>query len=402
MDSVTSICIALIFLGLEFLAAAAYTDQSDGMLHLKRRRNLLFWMSLGGFFGIGFFLLFLDSLKLSFMASSLYLFLCVFALLILNSFAVFLIMSKASNSANKKDWLTSCSITFMKISGWLFSWIPLRIEDVKNERQEELSEALKEEENTIDVAENALDLYEKTLDEICTHRSDVISIDVNEDPEQWRKTIMENRHTFYPVYNEGEEDIVGILDTRDYFRLKDGHSKKSILDHTLDQPFFVAENTTADELLHQMKKKKNYFAVVLDEYGGMTGIVTLHDILEELLGEITEAEDAIRPADIVKLPRGMWRISGSADLEEVSSALGEKLELDDFETFSGYILGTLGYIPEDGTQLEAEIGNLLIQITNIKNHRIRQTLVRKKDDGISKDSGEKTSKAARNSDHKKS
>ncbi len=402
MDSVSSICIALIFLGLEFLAAAAYTDQSDGMLHLKRRRNLLFWMSLGGFFGIGFFLLFLDSLKLSFMASSLYLFLCVFALLILNSFAVFLIMSKASNSANKKDWLTSCSITFMKISGWLFSWIPLRIEDVKNERQEELSEALKEEENTIDVAENALDLYEKTLDEICTHRSDVISIDVNEDPEQWRKTIMENRHTFYPVYNEGEEDIVGILDTRDYFRLKDGHSKKSILDHTLDQPFFVAENTTADELLHQMKKKKNYFAVVLDEYGGMTGIVTLHDILEELLGEITEAEDAIRPADIVKLPRGMWRISGSADLEEVSSALGEKLELDDFETFSGYILGTLGYIPEDGTQLEAEIGNLLIQITNIKNHRIRQTLVRKKDDGISKDSGEKTSKAARNSDHKKS
>ncbi|WP_304685257.1 hemolysin family protein [Ileibacterium valens] len=402
MDSVSSICIALIFLGLEFLAAAAYTDQSDGMLHLKRRRNLLFWMSLGGFFGIGFFLLFLDSLKLSFMASSLYLFLCVFALLILNSFAVFLIMSKASNSANKKDWLTSCSITFMKISGWLFSWIPLRIEDVKNERQEELSEALKEEENTIDVAENALDLYEKTLDEICTHRSDVISIDVNEDPEQWRKTIMENRHTFYPVYNEGEEDIVGILDTRDYFRLKDGHSKKNILDHTLDQPFFVAENTTADELLHQMKKKKTYFAVVLDEYGGMTGIVTLHDILEELLGEITEAEDAIRPADIVKLPRGMWRISGSADLEEVSSALGEKLELDDFETFSGYILGTLGYIPEDGTQLEAEIGNLLIQITNIKNHRIRQTLVRKKDDGISKDSGEKTSKAARNSDHKKS
>ncbi|WP_283651215.1 hemolysin family protein [Ileibacterium valens] len=402
MDSVSSICIALIFLGLEFLAAAAYTDQSDGMLHLKRRRNLLFWMSLGGFFGIGFFLLFLDSLKLSFMASSLYLFLCVFALLILNSFAVFLIMSKASNSANKKDWLTSCSITFMKISVWLFSWIPLRIEDVKNERQEELSEALKEEENTIDVAENALDLYEKTLDEICTHRSDVISIDVNEDPEQWRKTIMENRHTFYPVYNEGEEDIVGILDTRDYFRLKDGHSKKSILDHTLDQPFFVAENTTADELLHQMKKKKTYFAVVLDEYGGMTGIVTLHDILEELLGEITEAEDAIRPADIVKLPRGMWRISGSADLEEVSSALGEKLELDDFETFSGYILGTLGYIPEDGTQLEAEIGNLLIQITNIKNHRIRQTLVRKKDDGISKDSGEKTSKAARNSDHKKS
>lgn len=131
MDSVSSICIALIFLGLEFLAAAAYTDQSDGMLHLKRRRNLLFWMSLGGFFGIGFFLLFLDSLKLSFMASSLYLFLCVFALLILNSFAVFLIMSKASNSANKKDWLTSCSITFMKISGWLFSWIPLRIEDVK-------------------------------------------------------------------------------------------------------------------------------------------------------------------------------------------------------------------------------------------------------------------------------
>ncbi len=290
---------------------------------------------------------------------------------------------QAASRSHRIEAFSAFSDTMMKVSGWLFSWIRMpqsaSQEQLTKERERlrQLESEASEEEPVIDVAENALDLNEKSLDEICTHRSEVISLDVNDDPEKWNQTILDNRHTFYPVYNENEEDIIGILDTRDYFRLKDGHSKKSILDHTMDQPFFVAENTTADELLHQMKKRKTYIAVVVDEYGGMTGLVTLHDILEELLGDINEAEDAIRPKDIVKLPRGLWRISGSADLEEVSKALGEKLELDDFETFSGFILGTLGTIPEDGTQLETQIGDLLIQVTSIKNHRIRQTLVRK-------------------------
>ena len=79
----------------------------------------------------------------------------------------------------------------------------------------------------------------------------------------------------------------------------------------------------------------------------------------------------------MKLPKGLWRISGEANLKDVSKALDTHLELDDFETFSGYVIGTMGYIPEDGTQLEVQIGNLMIQIKRIAGHRIRQALVHK-------------------------
>lgn len=377
MDSYIPLLLAFLFFLADFLMAAISTDDTPGILHAKRLRNLRLLMLICTFFGVLFLMIFLNPF-IQFQNHSFAGFVLVLLLLCLEEILRAQIMAAASKK--RRPWMQAASEVLMNLTGWITSWIalPEKTSASESETKTELADEIDHEEEALDVAENALDLNEKTLDEICTHRSDVISIDVNDDPEKWKQIILDNRHTFYPVYNEGEEDIVGILDTRDYFRLKDGHSKKSILDHTLDQPFFVAENTTADELLHQMKKRKNYFAVVLDEYGGMTGIVTLHDILEELLGEITEAEDAIRPADIVRLPRGLWRISGSADLEEVSKALGEHLELDDFETFSGFILGTLGYIPEDGTQLEAEIGDLLIQITSIKNHRIRQTLVRKK------------------------
>lgn len=225
-----------------------------------------------------------------------------------------------------------------------------------------------------EVIENALDLGQTTLDEICTHRSDMVSLSMKDEPSRWKQVILANRHTFYPIANESGDDIVGVLDTRDYFRL-DGFGKKTILERCVDKPLFAAENTTADELLHMMKRRRTYIAIVLDEYGGVVGLVTLHDIIEELFGELSEEEEK-RQADIVRLPRGVWRISGEADLKDVSKALGVSLHLDDFETFSGYVLGSIGYIPEDGSQLEVSAGPLNVQIKRIAGHRIRQALVR--------------------------
>lgn len=262
-----------------------------------------------------------------------------------------------------------------KILSALCFWIP-KEQPVQTSEIEMLLDAgnAQEKEEQREVIENALDLGETTLDEICTHRSDMISLSLKDDPAKWKQVILKNRHTFYPITNEGDDDIAGILDTRDYFRL-DGFGKKNIMDHCVDKPLFAAENTTADELLHIMKNRRTYIAIVLDEYGGVVGLVTLHDIIEELFGELSEEEEK-RQADIVKLPRGVWRISGEADLEDVSKALGVPLELDDFETFSGYVLGSMGYIPEDGSQLEVQIGPLNVQIKRIAGHRIRQALVR--------------------------
>lgn len=264
--------------------------------------------------------------------------------------------------------------SFQKPLSRLFFWIP----EEQLESDDELTRLLEatkqpEMEEQRDILENALDLNETTLDEICTHRSDMVCLSMKDDPSKWKQIILANRHTFYPVTDESGDDIIGVLDTRDYFRL-DGIGKKTILDKTVDKPLFAAENTTADELLHMMKQRRTYFAIVLDEYGGVVGLVTLHDIIEELFGELSEEEK--RQADIVKLPKNVWRINGEADLDDVSKALGFDVHLDDFETFSGFILGSLGYIPEDGAQLETKIGPMNIQIRRIKGHRIRQTLVR--------------------------
>ena len=94
------------------------------------------------------------------------------------------------------------------------------------------------------------------------------------------------------------------------------------------------------------------------------------------LGRELSEEEEKRQAEIVKLPKGVWRIAGEANLKDVSKALGIPLELDDFETFSGYVLGSIGYIPEDGSQLEVKIGPLIVQIKRIAGHRIRQALVK--------------------------
>lgn len=284
------------------------------------------------------------------------------------------------NSANDYEAMPSLSAKASRLLSPLFFWIaadpaPGMLVSGKRSLSAENSRQAEEGFDANEVIENAMELNDTTIDEICTHRSEMITLSLKDDPSVWRQTIMNNRHTYYPVTNESGDDIVGVLDTRDYFRLN-GLSKQSILDKTCDRPFFVSENMTADELLKKMKQRKHYFSIILDEYGGVTGIVTLHDIVEELFGDMPEAEDAKRQADIVRLPKGVWRISGEADLEDVSKALHTHLELDEFETFSGYILGSLGYIPEDGTQFETQIGNLKIQIRSIRGHRIRQTLVR--------------------------
>ncbi|MBF0579213.1 CBS domain-containing protein [Erysipelotrichaceae bacterium RD49] len=259
---------------------------------------------------------------------------------------------------------------------FLFNWWLVELPTPKQDEIDLLLDpASKQEyEDQREVLENALDLGETTLDEICTHRSDMISLSMKDDPAKWKQVIQANRHTFYPITNESGDDIVGVLDTRDYFRLH-GYGMKNILEHCVDKPLFAAENTTADELLHIMKNRRTYIAIVLDEYGGVVGLVTLHDIIEELFGELSEEEEK-RQAEIVKLPKGVWRIAGEANLKDVSKALGITLELDDFETFSGYILGSIGYIPEDGSQLEVKIGSLIVQIKRIAGHRIRQALVK--------------------------
>ena len=222
--------------------------------------------------------------------------------------------------------------------------------------------------------ENLFEFDDTPVEEICTHRSEVVCLYLNDDKETWKKTILENRHTLYPVCDEDNDDVVGILDTRDYFRLE-SIEQDNVINKAMDQPFFISQNMKADVLLKEMKIKKVYFAVLLDEYGGMTGIVTLHDIIETLLGEIQEDDDIDEPDPIQQIDADQFRIYGQADIEDVEKALGISLEDEDCDTFGGYILNHYGQIPDEGSHFKVNLDLMDVYVKEVKNHRIGQTIV---------------------------
>lgn len=238
--------------------------------------------------------------------------------------------------------------------------------------------------------ENLFEFDDTLVEEICTHRSEVVCLYLNDDKETWKKTILENRHTLYPVCDEDNDDVVGILDTRDYFRL-DSIEQDNVINKAMDQPFFISQNMKADVLLKEMKIKKVYFAVLLDEYGGMTGIVTLHDIIETLLGEIQEDDDIEEPDPIQQIDADQFRIYGQADIEDVEKALGISLEDEDCDTFGGYILNHYGQIPDEGSHFKVSLDLMDVYVKEVKNHRIGQTIVqiKRKEEGKQHESTEK-------------
>lgn len=238
--------------------------------------------------------------------------------------------------------------------------------------------------------ENLFEFDDTPVEEICTHRSEVVCLYLNDDKETWKKTILENRHTLYPVCDEDNDDVVGILDTRDYFRL-DSIEQDNVINKAMDQPFFISQNMKADVLLKEMKIKKVYFAVLLDEYGGMTGIVTLHDIIETLLGEIQEDDDIEEPDPIQQIDSDQFRIYGQADIEDVEKTLGISLEDEDCDTFGGYILNHYGQIPDEGSHFKVSLDLMDVYVKEVKNHRIGQTIVqiKRKEEGKQNESTEK-------------
>ena len=238
--------------------------------------------------------------------------------------------------------------------------------------------------------ENLFEFDDTPVEEICTHRSEVVCLYLNDDKETWKQTILENRHTLYPVCDEDNDDVVGILDTRDYFRL-DSIEQDNVINKAMDQPFFISQNMKADVLLKEMKIKKVYFAVLLDEYGGMTGIVTLHDIIETLLGEIQEDDDIEEPDPIQQIDSDQFRIYGQADIEDVEKALGISLEDEDCDTFGGYILNHYGQIPDEGSHFKVSLALMDVYVKEVKNHRIGQTIVqiKQKEEGNQHESTEK-------------
>ena len=229
-------------------------------------------------------------------------------------------------------------------------------------------------EEEVEMIQNVFAFDDTSVEEVCTHRVDVVMLDMDDDMTVWEETIQNSRFTYYPISGEDDDDIIGVLDTKDFFRLAD-RSRESVMANAVDKPYFVPETVKADVLLTNMKRERKYFAILLDEYGGLSGIITLRDIMQLLVGDFYEEEEEVEEAEIVRTGDMEWKVAGSADLEEVAEALAVTLPVEEYETFGGYICGVLGHVPDDGTSFLVDTEEMQIQVHNVDNHRILGTTV---------------------------
>ena len=225
--------------------------------------------------------------------------------------------------------------------------------------------------STKEFIQNVFEFDDLTVGEFATHRTELDLLWTNQSVEEWKQVIFRTGHTRYPVCDGTVDQVIGVLDTREFFRLQD-HSQQEILETVVKPAFFVPETVKADVLFGQMKQRRTYYAVVLDEYGGLLGVVTIKDLLEQLVGEIQQEGE---PEDIQPLEPNTWRIQGAAPLDDVALALGVPLPLEEYDTFGGYVFGLYGSIPPDGRILSLDTDQLHIQATLIRQHRLVEALV---------------------------
>ena len=229
-----------------------------------------------------------------------------------------------------------------------------------------------------EIIQNVFDFNDTTIEQICTHRRDVDILDSSDTVEEWNRIINETRHSFYPLVRDNNENIIGILDTKDYFRLNK-KTKRNIIATAVDEPVFVPEGMSAYRLFKQMKSSRKYFAVIVDEYGGFEGVITLHDLMEALVGDMHDIDEGKVTNDIQPLTEDSWRIKGSADIEEVSHTLGVDLMNEDmYDTFNGYVCDVLQRVPNDGEILAFDTDDLTISVRSVKNHMVQYAIVTKK------------------------
>ena len=219
-----------------------------------------------------------------------------------------------------------------------------------------------------ELIKNAFKFDDFTAGELCVHRTEVVMLGLDDSEAEWERIITENPYRRFPIYGDNSDDIRGVLDEKDYFRLSD-HSRRSVMKNAVHKPFCVPDSIKADDLFRKMKQEKRYFAIVIDEYGGMYGILTMTDLLEALAGNFGEPSDKVE-ADIKNTGENEWLISGSAPLEEVAEILKLDLPTDDYETFSGYVIGLTGIIPEDDASFEIDTDRMKIRVTEIRDRRI--------------------------------
>ena len=225
---------------------------------------------------------------------------------------------------------------------------------------------------------NIFDLSNISVGEIATHRTDIVAIPLDATLEDITNVITEEKYSRIVVYDESIDNIVGVFHVKDMVKYILGDAKRMEEDYfhiedILMTPYFVPFSKKTDELFQEMQKEKVHMAIVIDEYGGTAGIVTMEDVIEEIVGNIFDEYDVEEEEDICPIGEDDYRINGTTDLGDVEELLGIAFEDDeDYDTLGGYLIGRLGRIPDEEEKPEISVSGWLFQVESIEEKRIEK------------------------------
>ena len=228
-----------------------------------------------------------------------------------------------------------------------------------------------------ELIENIFEFNNTTAEDVMIHRTDMVMVGAEDTDGDVLGAILSSGRSRFPVYREDADDIVGILNARD-FLLNAQEDCPKPLAKLIRPAYFVPESVRTDVLFRDMQSKKVHMAIVVDEYGGTSGLVTMEDLLEEIVGNIYDEFDPQEKRKIHPLGENLWRVAGSAELEALAEALDIRLDEDEeYDTLGGLVFAQLSVIPEDGSKFEVDALGLHIRVEVFTDHRVEWALVSK-------------------------
>ena len=217
---------------------------------------------------------------------------------------------------------------------------------------------------------NVFDFADQLVKDVMIQRMDIIAIDMNASYDEIIKIIKNEQYSRYPIYSKRIDNIVGILNVKELVY----RDPEEIFDikKFVKKPYYTFEFTNTSELFNEMKKRRTHMAIVLDEYGGTAGIVTIEDLVEEIVGEISDEYD-MHTQEIETIREGEYIVDGSTRIEELNELIGTEIESEHYDSIGGFVIELMGRLPRQGESVE-HMGTKFI-IESMERNRIRKIRV---------------------------
>jgi len=269
---------------------------------------------------------------------------------------------------------------FTKVSGLLIKILggePNNREQFITEEEIKTMVGVSEEQGVLEDVEkemifNVIEFADSQVRDVMVQRVDIVALPSDASYEEVMEVIKREQFSRIPIYKDKIDDIIGILGVKDLILVNNPNEDFNILDY-IREPYYTFEYKKISELLNEMKKTRNHMAVVLDEYGGTVGIVTIEDLIEEIVGEIEDEYDKEEDDEIIVVKEDEFIVDGSARLDDISELIGVNMESEEFDSIGGLVIGQLGRIPKE--KEEVKYNNIRFIVEKVDKNRVKKVRI---------------------------